>query len=58
MARAITTGTFLVRTGHFTPVPAGCNPLRRDLASYVSSGVINLDKPSNHVVPPGMLTSH
>jgi len=37
----------LVRTGHFTPIPAGCNPLRRDLASYVSSGVINLDKPSN-----------
>ena len=37
----------LVRTGHFTPIPAGCTPLRRDLKSYVSSGVINLDKPSN-----------
>lgn len=37
----------LVRTGHFTPIPVGCNPLRRDLKSYISSGVINLDKPSN-----------
>lgn len=37
----------LVRTGHFTPIPAGCAPLKRDLKSYISSGVINLDKPSN-----------
>jgi H/ACA ribonucleoprotein complex subunit 4 len=37
----------LVRTGHFTPIPAGCTPLRRDIKSYISSGVINLDKPSN-----------
>jgi hypothetical protein len=37
----------LTRTGHFTPIPAGCAPLKRDLKSYISSGVINLDKPSN-----------
>ncbi|RYP29111.1 hypothetical protein DL767_006881 [Monosporascus sp. MG133] len=37
----------LVRTGHFTPIPNGSNPLKRDLKSYISSGVINLDKPSN-----------
>ncbi|SLM38994.1 centromere microtubule-binding protein cbf5 [Lasallia pustulata] len=37
----------LVRTGHFTPIPCGCTPLKRDLKQYVSSGVINLDKPSN-----------
>ncbi|KAL1984770.1 hypothetical protein VTN96DRAFT_8711 [Rasamsonia emersonii] len=37
----------LVRTGHFTPIPAGCSPLKRDLKSYISSGVINLDKPAN-----------
>ncbi|PPJ60332.1 hypothetical protein CBER1_10724 [Cercospora berteroae] len=37
----------LVRTGHFTPIPNGCAPLKRDLKSYISSGVINLDKPSN-----------
>ncbi|KAF4548926.1 H/ACA ribonucleoprotein complex subunit cbf5 [Elsinoe fawcettii] len=37
----------LVRTSHFTPIPAGSTPLRRDLKSYISSGVINLDKPSN-----------
>ena len=36
-----------VRTGHFTPITAGCAPLHRDLRSYVNSGVINLDKPSN-----------
>lgn len=36
-----------VRTGHFTPITAGCSPLHRDLKSYVNSGVINLDKPSN-----------
>ncbi|KAF2199317.1 putative rRNA pseudouridine synthase [Delitschia confertaspora ATCC 74209] len=37
----------LVRTGHFTPIPMGCAPHKRDLKSYISSGVINLDKPSN-----------
>ncbi|KOS19343.1 Centromere/microtubule-binding protein cbf5 [Escovopsis weberi] len=37
----------LVRTGHFTPIPNGSAPLKRDLKSYISSGVINLDKPSN-----------
>lgn len=39
--------TVLVRTGHFTPIPNGSSPLKRDLKSYISSGVINLDKPSN-----------
>ncbi|GAB7347926.1 hypothetical protein MBLNU459_g5441t1 [Dothideomycetes sp. NU459] len=39
--------SLLVRTGHFTPIPAGSTPLKRDLKSYISSGVINLDKPSN-----------
>ncbi|KAI1191474.1 pseudouridine synthase [Nemania serpens] len=37
----------LVRTGHFTPIPNGSAPLSRDLKNYISSGVINLDKPSN-----------
>jgi H/ACA ribonucleoprotein complex subunit 4 len=37
----------LIRSGHFVPIPAGCTPLKRDLKSYISSGVINLDKPSN-----------
>jgi H/ACA ribonucleoprotein complex subunit 4 len=37
----------LVRTGHFTPISNGSTPLKRDLKSYISSGVINLDKPSN-----------
>ncbi|EJD52133.1 putative rRNA pseudouridine synthase [Auricularia subglabra TFB-10046 SS5] len=37
----------LVRTAHFTPIPMGCSPLKRDITSYVKSGVINLDKPSN-----------
>lgn len=39
--------SLLIRTGHFTPIPVGCAPLKRDLKSYISSGVINLDKPSN-----------
>ncbi|KIM28261.1 hypothetical protein M408DRAFT_329603 [Serendipita vermifera MAFF 305830] len=37
----------LVRTSHFTPIPKGSSPLKRDIHSYVRSGVINLDKPSN-----------
>ena len=37
----------LVRSSHYTPIPAGSSPNSRDLKSYVSSGVINLDKPSN-----------
>lgn len=37
----------LVRTSHYTPITQGCTPLSRDLKQYISSGVINLDKPSN-----------
>ncbi|KAK4053741.1 centromere/microtubule-binding protein cbf5 [Microbotryomycetes sp. JL201] len=37
----------LVRSAHFTPIPAGSSPLKRDLTSYIKLGVINLDKPSN-----------
>ncbi|XP_031559186.1 H/ACA ribonucleoprotein complex subunit CBF5-like [Actinia tenebrosa] len=36
-----------VRTGHFTPLPNGCSPLKRDIKDYISSGFINLDKPAN-----------
>lgn len=25
----------LVRSAHFTPIPAGCSPLKRDIATYV-----------------------
>ncbi|KAI0234067.1 centromere/microtubule-binding protein cbf5 [Massospora cicadina] len=35
------------RTGHFTPIPKGSSPLNRDLKTYISYGVINLDKPAN-----------
>lgn len=37
----------VARTNHYTPLPNGSSPLNRDLQSYISSGVINLDKPSN-----------
>ncbi|KAG8955347.1 centromere/microtubule-binding protein cbf5 [Tulasnella sp. 424] len=37
----------IARTGHYTPIPQGCSPLKRDLKTYIKSGVINLDKPSN-----------
>ncbi|KAH9264829.1 tRNA pseudouridine(55) synthase [Batrachochytrium salamandrivorans] len=36
-----------VRTSHYTPIPSGCAPLKRDLATYIKCGVINLDKPAN-----------
>lgn len=36
-----------VRTGHYTPIPAGHTPLKRPLKEYLDSGVINLDKPAN-----------
>lgn len=31
-----------IRTSHFTPIPHGSAPFKRDIKSYVSSGVINL----------------
>ena len=37
----------LVRNGHYTPIPHGSEPYKRDIKSYISSGIINLDKPSN-----------
>ncbi|KAJ2866444.1 centromere/microtubule-binding protein cbf5 [Coemansia erecta] len=36
-----------VRTGHYTPIPMGSTPLKRDLQNYLQYGVINLDKPAN-----------
>ncbi len=36
-----------VRTGHYTPIPAGHTPLKRPLKDYISYGCINLDKPAN-----------
>lgn len=36
-----------VRTNHFTPMAEGCSPLQRPIGDYVSSGFLNLDKPSN-----------
>jgi H/ACA ribonucleoprotein complex subunit 4 len=36
-----------VRSGHYTPIPSGASPLKRDLHNYVRYGVINLDKPAN-----------
>lgn len=36
-----------VRTGHYTPIPAGYTPLRRPLKDYISYGCMNLDKPAN-----------
>jgi H/ACA ribonucleoprotein complex subunit 4 len=25
----------LVRSSHFTPIPSGCSPLKRDITSYI-----------------------
>ncbi|XP_035530426.1 H/ACA ribonucleoprotein complex subunit DKC1 [Morone saxatilis] len=36
-----------IRTAHYTPLPNGSNPLKRDIQDYVRSGFINLDKPAN-----------
>ncbi|KAK5663011.1 hypothetical protein OQA88_6425 [Cercophora sp. LCS_1] len=36
-----------IAESNFTPIPAGSHPMKRDLQSYIQSGVINLDKPSN-----------
>ena len=36
-----------VRTGHYTPIPSGSTPLKRELKEYLSYGCINLDKPAN-----------
>lgn len=36
-----------VRSNHFTPLPFGCSPLKRDITEYVKSGYVNLDKPVN-----------
>jgi H/ACA ribonucleoprotein complex subunit 4 len=36
-----------VKTSHFTPLPFGSSPLKREIKEYVKSGCINLDKPAN-----------
>uniref|UniRef100_A0A8B9J7F1 H/ACA ribonucleoprotein complex subunit DKC1 n=1 Tax=Astyanax mexicanus TaxID=7994 RepID=A0A8B9J7F1_ASTMX len=36
-----------IRTAHYTPLPHGSNPLKRNIHDYVRSGFINLDKPAN-----------
>ena len=47
LEEALTASTVAVRTGHFTPVPAGCRPDARPIGELLQTGVINLDKPSN-----------
>ena len=36
-----------IRTNHYTPLPHGASPLKRDIQNYIKSGFINLDKPAN-----------
>ncbi|XP_045429460.1 H/ACA ribonucleoprotein complex subunit DKC1 isoform X1 [Pipistrellus kuhlii] len=36
-----------IRTTHYTPLPCGSNPLKREIGDYIRTGFINLDKPSN-----------
>jgi H/ACA ribonucleoprotein complex subunit 4 len=36
-----------VRTAHYTPIPSGMSPLKREIRDYCQYGVINLDKPAN-----------
>lgn len=36
-----------IRSNHFTPLPFGCSPLKRDIVDYVKAGYVNLDKPVN-----------
>uniref|UniRef100_A0A8C4RAI6 H/ACA ribonucleoprotein complex subunit DKC1 n=2 Tax=Eptatretus burgeri TaxID=7764 RepID=A0A8C4RAI6_EPTBU len=36
-----------VRTMHYTPLPSGCSPLKREIQDHIRTGFINLDKPSN-----------
>ncbi|XP_049645476.1 LOW QUALITY PROTEIN: H/ACA ribonucleoprotein complex subunit DKC1-like [Suncus etruscus] len=36
-----------IRTAHYTPLPCGSNPLKREIGDYIRTGFINLDKPSN-----------
>lgn len=36
-----------VLSSHYTPIPAGSVPHKRNLKEYMKYGIINLDKPSN-----------
>jgi len=36
-----------VRSNHYTPLPHGASPLKRDIQNYIKSGFICLDKPAN-----------
>jgi H/ACA ribonucleoprotein complex subunit 4 len=36
-----------VKSSHYTPIPCGSTPHKRDLTEYLKYAVINLDKPSN-----------
>ncbi|XP_066501227.1 H/ACA ribonucleoprotein complex subunit DKC1 isoform X2 [Hoplias malabaricus] len=36
-----------IRTSHYTPLPHGSNPLKRNIHDYVRAGFVNLDKPAN-----------
>jgi len=36
-----------IRSNHWTPLPHGASPLKRDIQNYIKSGFICLDKPAN-----------
>lgn len=42
----------LVRSAHYTPIPAGASPLKRDLASYVKCVLVNTGRRERLVVHP------
>jgi H/ACA ribonucleoprotein complex subunit 4 len=45
--------TMNVRSNHYTPIPAGCTPLKRPIDDFIKYGALNLDKPprpSSHEV--------
>jgi H/ACA ribonucleoprotein complex subunit 4 len=31
----------LVRSSHFTPIPSGCSPLKRDITNYIKCVVLS-----------------
>lgn len=36
-----------IKSSHYTPIPNGSNPEKREIKEYLKYGIINLDKPSN-----------
>ena len=48
----------LVRSSHFTPIPSGCSPLKRDITTYIKYSYLAFAHPPCFLISYGQIWSY